>query len=174
VDQAKGAAERDVGNAKDAAKRCTSRKDAAIVKTHETRDKISQSVQNAKESQREDRQIQGASFRVMRRGFQSSPFNATLSLFKTLAQFVCFHPGIKTPTVNRSFNMKNVGIVGVLLLVLDCVFLSCPYLTPRTMCEDRRYQIGVQTQSSEKIAPAVGIILLAEACSPWFLGSRKS
>jgi len=71
VDQAKGAAKEMWGNAKDAAKEVhQSHKDAAIVKTHETRDKISQSVQNAKEKvNREDRQIQGASFRVMRRGF---------------------------------------------------------------------------------------------------------
>jgi len=96
VDQAKGAAKEMWGNAKDAAKEVhQSHKDAAIVKTHETRDKISQSVQNAKEKVNE--KIDNSRSVVPRDApwLQSSPFNATLSLFKTWPQVVWLSSGDK-------------------------------------------------------------------------------
>src|SRR4029077_12508532 len=46
-------------------------KDATTDKAHESRGKISQAVQDAREGQREDRQIQGASFSLMLWGFSN-------------------------------------------------------------------------------------------------------
>jgi hypothetical protein len=62
-------------------------KDIAIDKTHDTRDKIRHSVQNA-QGQREDRQIQRTSFSVMRRGFNHLFTVATLRLFETSSRGV--------------------------------------------------------------------------------------
>jgi len=61
--------------------------------------------------------------------------------------------------------MKNVGIVGVLLLVLDFVFYRARTSHREHGVKIGDTKIGVQTQSSEKL-PRGSIILLAGGCSP--------
>jgi hypothetical protein len=71
--------------------------------------------------------------------------------------------------------MKSVGIVGVLLLVLGLLSFIVPL--PHTENHGVKIgdtKIGVQTQSSEKLPPAVGIVLLAGGVLALVLGSRKT
>jgi uncharacterized membrane protein len=71
--------------------------------------------------------------------------------------------------------MKNVAIVGVLLLVLGLL----SFVVPIPHRENHGVQIGdtkigVQTESSEKLPPAVGIVLLAGGVLALVVGLRKT
>jgi len=71
--------------------------------------------------------------------------------------------------------MKNVAIVGALLLVLGLL----SFVVPIPHRENHGIQIGdakigVQTQSSEKLPPAVGIVLLAGGVLALVVGLRKT
>jgi hypothetical protein len=71
--------------------------------------------------------------------------------------------------------MRNLAFVGVLLLVLGVLSLVVPI--PHR--EDHGVKIGdtkigVQTESSEKLSPAVGVVLLVGGVLAFVLGSRKT
>ena len=71
--------------------------------------------------------------------------------------------------------MKTSIVIGAVLLVLGVL----AFIVPIPQREDHSVRIGdakigVQTQSSEKLPPAVGIILLAGGVVALVLGSRKS
>ena len=71
--------------------------------------------------------------------------------------------------------MKPIALVGVLLLVLGMFSFVVP--VPRKENHGVKIgdtKIGVQTQSSEKLPPAVGIVLLAGGVLALILGSRKT
>jgi di/tricarboxylate transporter len=70
--------------------------------------------------------------------------------------------------------MNNIRMIGVILLLLGVLALVVP--VPQR--EDHSVKIGdtkigVQTQSSQKLPPAVGIVLLAGGVLALVLGSRK-
>jgi len=70
--------------------------------------------------------------------------------------------------------MKSSMLVGVVLLVLGLLAL----VVPIPQREDHSVKIGdakigVQTQSSQKLPPAVGIVLIAGGVLALVLGSRK-
>lgn len=70
--------------------------------------------------------------------------------------------------------MNNIGIVGVLLLVLGLLAFVVP--VPHSESHGVKIgsaKIGVQTQHSEKLPPAVGIILLAGGVLALVAGARK-
>jgi hypothetical protein len=71
--------------------------------------------------------------------------------------------------------MKNQTLIGVLLLVLGLLAL----VVPIPQREDHSVKIGdakigVQTQSSAKLPPAVGIVLVAGGVLALVLGAKKS
>jgi len=71
--------------------------------------------------------------------------------------------------------MKNLAYVGVLLLVLGVL----AFVVPIPHREDHGVKIGdtkigVQTESSEKLPPAVGAILLAGGALALLVGLRKT
>jgi hypothetical protein len=71
--------------------------------------------------------------------------------------------------------MKPVTLVGVLLLLLGLA----AFIVPIPHHEQHAVQIGdakigVQTESREKLPPAVGIVLLAGGVLALVLGARKS
>ncbi|MGC2194870.1 MAG: hypothetical protein WA628_09345 [Terriglobales bacterium] len=71
--------------------------------------------------------------------------------------------------------MNNIRLIGVALLLLGVLAL----VVPIPQREDHSVKIGdtkigVQTQSSQKLPPAVGIVLLAGGVLALVLGSRKS
>jgi len=71
--------------------------------------------------------------------------------------------------------MKGVGLIGVLLLVLGLLAFVVP--VPHSENHSVKIgdtKIGVQTQSSEKLPPAVGIVLVAGGVLALVLGSRKT
>jgi hypothetical protein len=71
--------------------------------------------------------------------------------------------------------MKNVGIIGVILLALGLLAFVVP--VPHNENHGVKIgdaKIGVQTQSSEKLPPAVGIVLVAGGVLALVLGGRKS
>ena len=71
--------------------------------------------------------------------------------------------------------MKGVGLIGVLLLVLGLLAFVVP--VPHSENHSVKIgdtKIGVQTQSSEKLPPAVGIVLLAGGVLALVIGSRKT
>ena len=70
--------------------------------------------------------------------------------------------------------MKSVYLVGVLLLVFGLL----SFVVPIPQRENHGVKIGdakigVQTESSEKLPPAVGVVLLAGGIVALVLGSRK-
>ena len=71
--------------------------------------------------------------------------------------------------------MKPIALVGVLLLVLGMF----AFVVPISHRENHDVKIGdtkigVQTENSEKLPPAVGIVLLAGGVLALVLGSRKT
>jgi hypothetical protein len=71
--------------------------------------------------------------------------------------------------------MKGVSLAGVLLLVLGLLV----FVVPLPHRENHGVKIGdtkisVQTQSSEKLPPAVGFVLVAGGVLALVLGSRQS
>jgi hypothetical protein len=71
--------------------------------------------------------------------------------------------------------MKNLAFVGVLLLVLGLLSLVVPI--PHRENHSLKIgdaKIGVQTETSEKLPPAVGIALLAGGVLTLVFGSRKN
>lgn len=71
--------------------------------------------------------------------------------------------------------MKSTAAIGVLLLVLGLLAFIVPL--PHTENHGVKVgdtKIGVQTQHSEKLPPAVGAVLLAGGVLALVLGSRQS
>jgi hypothetical protein len=71
--------------------------------------------------------------------------------------------------------MKNLAFVGVLLLLLGLL----SFVVPIPHSEDHAVKIGdakigVTTQTSDKLPPAVGITLLAGGILTLVVGSRKT
>ena len=71
--------------------------------------------------------------------------------------------------------MKALPLVGVLLLVLGIL----SFVVPIPSREDHSVKIGdakigVQTESSQKLPPAAGIVLLAGGVVALILGLRKT
>ncbi len=71
--------------------------------------------------------------------------------------------------------MKNLAVIGVLLLVLGLA----SFFVPIPQREDHSLQIGdakigVETRSSQKLPPAVGIVLVAGGVIALVLGARKN
>ncbi len=71
--------------------------------------------------------------------------------------------------------MKNLTYVGVLLLVLGVL----AFVVPIPHREDHGVKIGdtkigIQTESSEKLPPAVGVVLLAGGVLALVVGLRKT
>ena len=71
--------------------------------------------------------------------------------------------------------MKAISIVGILLLVLGVL----SFVVPVPHREDHSVRIGdakigVQTENSEKLPPAVGIVLVAAGAVMLIFGARKS
>ncbi len=71
--------------------------------------------------------------------------------------------------------MKAISIVGILLLVLGVL----SFVVPVPHREDHSVKIGdakigVQTENSEKLPPAVGIVLVAAGAMVLVFGARKS
>ena len=71
--------------------------------------------------------------------------------------------------------MKGLAVIGVLLVVLGLL----SFLVPIPHREDHSLKIGdakigVQTQSSEKLPPALGIVLVAGGVIALIVGMRKA
>jgi uncharacterized membrane protein len=71
--------------------------------------------------------------------------------------------------------MKGLTLLGILLLVLGVL----SFVVPIPHSEDHSVKIGdakigVQTQNSEKLPPAAGIVLLAGGVVALVMGMRKS
>ena len=71
--------------------------------------------------------------------------------------------------------MKGLTLVGILLLILGAL----SFVVPVPHREDHGVtigdaKIGVQTENSEKLPPAVGIVLLAGGVVALIMGMRKS
>lgn len=71
--------------------------------------------------------------------------------------------------------MRNLVFIGVVLLALGLL----SFIVPVPHRENHGVKIGdakigVQTESSEKLPPAVGIVLLAGGVLALVVGSRKS
>jgi len=71
--------------------------------------------------------------------------------------------------------MKSTTLIGAVLLILGLL----AFVIPVPQREDHSVKIGdtkigVQTQSSQKLPPAVGIVLLAGGVLALVVGSRKS
>ena len=71
--------------------------------------------------------------------------------------------------------MKNLAIVGALLLILGLLSFVVPI--PHRENHDIKIgdaKIGVQTESSEKLPPAVGIVLVVGGVLALVVGLRKT
>jgi hypothetical protein len=71
--------------------------------------------------------------------------------------------------------MKTLPLAGVLLLILGVLSFVVP--VPHSESHGVKIgdaKIGVETQSSEKLPPAVGIVLLAGGVLALVLGMRKA
>jgi len=71
--------------------------------------------------------------------------------------------------------MKALPLAGVLLLILGVLSFVVP--VPHSESHGVKIgdaKIGVETQSSEKLPPAVGIVLLAGGVLALALGMRKA
>ena len=71
--------------------------------------------------------------------------------------------------------MKSVSIIGLLLLLLGILSFVVPI--PRHENHGVKIgdtKIGVQTEESEKLPPAVGVVLLSGGVVALVLGSRKT
>jgi hypothetical protein len=71
--------------------------------------------------------------------------------------------------------MKNIAFVGVLLLALGLLSLVVPIPHREThSLKIGDAKIGVQTDDSEKLPVAVGIVLIAGGVLTLVIGSRKT
>ena len=71
--------------------------------------------------------------------------------------------------------MKTLPLAGILLLILGVLSFVVP--VPHSESHGVKIgdaKIGVETQSSEKLPPAVGIVLLAGGVLALVLGMRKA
>jgi len=71
--------------------------------------------------------------------------------------------------------MKSVSMIGLVLLLLGILSFVVPI--PRHENHGVKIgdtKIGVQTEESEKLPPAVGIVLLSGGVVALVLGSRKT
>jgi len=71
--------------------------------------------------------------------------------------------------------MKNVAALGILLMILGLLSFVVPI--PHRKSHDLKIgdaKVGIQTESSEKLPPAVGTVLLAGGVIALILGSRKN
>jgi hypothetical protein len=71
--------------------------------------------------------------------------------------------------------MKSTTLIGIVLLALGALALVVPI--PRRESHGVKIdntKIGIQTESREKVPPAVGIVLLAGGTVALILGSRKT
>jgi hypothetical protein len=71
--------------------------------------------------------------------------------------------------------MKGLSLVGVVLLVLGLLVFVVP--VPHRESHGVKIgdaKIGVETETSEKLPPAVGIVLLAGGVLALFTGLRKT
>ena len=71
--------------------------------------------------------------------------------------------------------MRSVSMVGLLLLLLGILSFVVPI--PRHENHGVKIgdtKIGVQTEESEKLPPAVGVVLLSGGVVALVLGSRKT
>ena len=71
--------------------------------------------------------------------------------------------------------MKNIALIGVVLLAIGLL----AFVVPIPHSENHGVKIGdtkigVQTQSSEKLPPAVGIVLVAGGVLALIFGARKT
>ena len=75
----------------------------------------------------------------------------------------------------RSLAMKALPLVGALLLILGIL----SFVVPLPSREDHSVKIGdakigIQTESSQKLPPAAGIVLIAGGVVALVLGLRKA
>jgi hypothetical protein len=71
--------------------------------------------------------------------------------------------------------MKSTTLIGIVLLALGALALVVPI--PRRESHGVKIdntKIGIQTETREKVPPAVGIVLLAGGAVALVLGSRKT
>ena len=71
--------------------------------------------------------------------------------------------------------MKSTTLIGIVLLVLGVLAFVVPI--PRRESHGVKIdntKIGIQTETREKVPPAVGIVLLTGGAVALILGSRKT
>jgi uncharacterized membrane protein len=81
----------------------------------------------------------------------------------------------ETPIDDRITAMKALPLIGALLLILGVL----SFVVPLPSREDHSVKIGdakigVSTESSQKLPPAVGIILVAGGVGALLFGMRKA
>ena len=71
--------------------------------------------------------------------------------------------------------MKTLSLVGVLLMVLGILSLSYPFrIKSVTGQGSETPKSGVETENSDKLPPAAGVVLLAGGVVALVLGLRKT